>query len=77
MSRYMCGMYCSQLSLYKILFHFKVLLWESIILVLPPPTCNTYPIAILLYDFCTIYAPLTDPPFACHTPYNIGLTRTA
>jgi len=27
-------------SLYKILFHFRALLWESVILLLPPPTCN-------------------------------------
>ena len=39
-----------QLRLYKILFHFKALLWESIILVLPPPTCKAYPTSILLHD---------------------------
>ena len=38
------------LSLYKILFHFKALLWESIILVLPLPICKAYPIAILMHD---------------------------
>jgi len=33
-------------SLYKVLFHFTALLWESIILFLPPLICNAYPIAI-------------------------------
>jgi len=37
-----------------------------------PPICKAYPIAILLYDHCAIFAPPTDPPFVCHTPYNIG-----
>ena len=59
------------LSLYKILLHFKALLWESIILLLPPPTCKAYPLAILLHGHCTIYAPLPTPPFVCHTPYNM------
>jgi len=44
-------------NLYKILFHFKALLWESIILCMPPATCKVYPIAILLHNHCTIYAP--------------------
>ena len=60
-----------QISLYKILFHFKALWWESILPV-APPTCNAYPIAILLHDLCTIYAPPADPPSVCHTPYTIG-----
>ena len=50
------------LSPYKILFHFKALLWESIILSLPPSSCNAYPIAILLHGFCTIDAPQPTPP---------------
>jgi len=35
-------------SIYKILFHFNALLWESIILVFPPPpsACKAYSIAI-------------------------------
>ena len=44
-------------SPYKILSHFKALLWESIILVLPPPNCNAYPIAILLHAHFAIYVP--------------------
>jgi len=51
---------CLYLSLYKILLHVKTLLWESIILLLPPPPCKAYPIAILLHDYCAIYAPPTD-----------------
>jgi len=61
-----------QVSLYKILFHFKPLLSESIILLLLPPACKSYPIAVPLHDHCSIYAPPTDPPVVCHTPYNIG-----
>jgi len=61
-----------RLSLYKKVFHFKALLWEAIILVLPyphlqrPPYCNT--IARPLRNI----RPATDPPFVCHTPYYIG-----
>ena len=60
------------LSPYKTLFHFKALLWESIILLLPPhhlqslPYCNT--IARLLRNI----RPPTDLAFVCRTPYNIG-----
>jgi len=49
------------LSLYKILLHCKALVWESIILSLPPPTCKAYPIAILLHAHCAIYAPPHRP----------------
>jgi len=38
----------------------------------PPPTCEAYPIAILLHDHCEIYAPPTDPLFSYKTPYHIG-----
>jgi len=57
----------SQIGLHKILFHFNALLWESIILLLPP-TCKAYPIVILLHDHYAIYAPLPTPPFM---PYTI------
>ena len=43
-----------RVSLYKILFHFKALLWESIIRLPPPPTCKAYPIALQLHDHCAI-----------------------
>ena len=62
----------SHVSLFKILFHFKALLWESIILLVAPlflqrlPYCNT--IARLLRNI----RPPTDPPFVCHTLYSIG-----
>jgi len=49
------------LSFNTILFRFKALLWESITLLLPPPTCKAYPIAILLHDDCAIYALLPIP----------------
>jgi len=56
-----------RVSLYKILFHFKALLWESIILLLLPFTCKVYPIAIPFHDHCAIYArPLTPPFVAVH-----------
>jgi len=52
------------LSLYKIVFHFKALLWESSILELPSPICKAYPIALLLHAQCAIiYAPPPTPPF--------------
>ena len=55
-------------SLYKILFQFKAVVRESIILLLPPPpTCNAYPIAILMHGHCAIYAsPPTPPLYAIH-----------
>ena len=37
------------LSFYKILFHFQALLWESILLVLPPPHLQRLP-------FCNVIA---------------------
>ena len=51
-----------QLSLYKILFRDKALSWESIILLLTPPTCEAYAIEILLHDHCAIHAPPPTPP---------------
>ena len=60
-------------GLHKILIYFNALLWESIILLLPPrPIYKAYPVAILLHDHCAIYAPPPTPLFLCHTPYNIG-----
>ena len=51
-------------SLHKIVFHFKASLWKSIILSSPPPpTCKAFPIAVLLHDYCAIYAPPPTPPF--------------
>jgi len=54
-------------SLYKIVLHFKVSLWESIILLVPLPICKAYPVAILLHGHCAIYArPLTPHCLAMH-----------
>jgi len=52
-----------QVRLYKILFHFKALLWESIILFMPPTTCKAYPIAKPSHDHCSICAPPPTSPF--------------
>jgi len=50
----------SLFRLYMILFRFKALLCESIILLSPPPpACKVDPIAILLRGHCAIY---TLPP---------------
>ena len=45
------------LCLYKIVFPFRALLWESIIHLLPSSTCKAYPIAILSHDHCLTCAP--------------------
>jgi len=53
----------SLLSLYKILFYFKALLWESIILVLPPPTCKAYLIELLLQTIEQYTRPIEPTAF--------------
>jgi len=59
--------YPSPLGLYKTFFYFKACVHESIILVLPPPTCNAHTIAILLHDHCAIKHPYpTRPLYAIH-----------
>jgi len=61
------------LSLYQILFHFKALLWESIILLLPAPLAKP----TLLQYYCTPisqYTPPTDRPRLC-MPYTIKYWR--
>jgi len=57
----------SCVSLYKILFHFKAVLWESMILSLLPSHLP-YPITILLHHHCAIYAP---PPTILFMIYTI------
>jgi len=60
---------CLRLSLYKTLFRFKALLWESIILSLPPPPLVK---PTLLQYYCTTiaqYTPCYRHPFC--TPYTI------
>jgi len=52
------------LGLHKILFHFNAVLWESIILLLPPATCKAYPIVLHYCTTITQYTPpLPTPPF--------------
>jgi len=61
-----------QFSLYKILFHFKALLWESIILVLPPPHLQSLPYCNTIAPPLRNMRPPSDPPFIHHAPYKIG-----
>jgi len=51
---------CNQLrlSLYNILFYFKALLWESILLSFPAPTCIAHPGEY----YCTTIGQYTTPP---------------
>jgi len=61
-----------QVSLYKILLYFKALLWESIVLLLPPPLAKP----TLLQYYCTTiaqYAPRHRPSFSM--PYTIQYWR--
>jgi len=61
----------SGLSRYKIVFHFKAVLWESFILLLPSPLPAT---PILLQYYCTTFAqytPRNRPPLCM--PYTIHL----
>ena len=57
-----------QLSLYKILFHFKAFLWAFIILFLPPPHLQRLPYCNAITRLhCNIRPPPTPPPlYAIH-----------
>ena len=56
-----------RLGLYKILFYFEAFVYESIIRVLPPPTCIARTIAMLLHVYCARYdAPPTPLFYAIH-----------
>ena len=59
----------SQLALYQILFYFETFVLESIIRLLPPPTCVVRIIAIALHVYCAAYSP---PP----TPLLVGIHLT-
>ena len=59
-------------GLYKILFHFKALWWESIVLLLPPLHLQSLPYCSTIARPLRNIRPPTDPLFVCHTPYNIG-----
>jgi len=61
--RYVCVF-----SLYKILFHFKALFWESIILLLPPPLHNLPYCHTIARPLRNIRPPRRPPPFM---PYTI------
>jgi len=61
-----------RLSLYKILFHFKALVWESNTLLLPPPHTQSLPYFNSISGLLRNIRPPTDRPCLCHTPYNIG-----
>jgi len=50
-------------GLYKILFYFEALLWESIILVLPSPRLQRLPYCITSVRPLRIYAPPPTLPF--------------
>ena len=61
-----------QVGLHKILFHFKALLLESIILLLPPPHLQSLPYCnTIARPLRNIRAP-ADLPLLCHMPYNIS-----
>jgi len=55
------------LSLYKILFHFKALLWESIILSLLSPQLQRLPYCITIVRPLRNIRPATDAPCLCLT----------
>jgi len=58
------------LGLYKIFCHLEAFVHESILLVLPTPTCVAQTIAILLHDCCAVYN-TPRPPCVCDTPCTI------
>jgi len=62
----------TRLSLYKRLFYFKDLLWESIIMLLPLPHLQGLPYCNTIARPLLSIRPPTDPPVVCHTPYTIG-----
>jgi len=64
--------YGSPFGPYTKFVYFKTGVHESTILSPPPPTCTTYPGAILLHDYWTVYDSPSDLPFVCYTPNNIG-----
>jgi len=63
-------------SLYKIFLYFEAFVHESIIHLVPPPTCISHTVATLMHDYWAVYEPPSDLPFVCHTSYNIGHYNT-
>jgi len=68
----MLVMHALPLSLYKILFPFKAVLWESICLLLPPPHWQSLPYCITIARPLRNIRPPTYSFFLCNTPYTIG-----
>jgi len=52
----------SHFSLYKILFHFKALFWESFIFLPPPPLLQSLPLCNTIARPLRCVRPPTDPP---------------
>jgi len=73
-SNYTSGLECVlRISLYKRLFYFKALLWETIILILPPPHLQSLPYCnSIARPLRNLRPPHTELPIICHTPYTIG-----
>jgi len=61
-------------SLYKKFFCFEAVIHESIIFVLPSPTCIAHNSVVLLHDYCAIYDP-PRPPLA-YTIHHTILAMT-
>jgi len=61
-----------RLSLYKILFFFKALLWKSSILLVPPPQLQSLPYCNTVARPLRDIRPPTDPSLLCHATYKIG-----
>ena len=70
-----------QFSLCKILFHITALVWESVILLLPPRTCKAYPISILSAHrvglgvswLLWLYRGSTRRSRGSHDPHSFGI----
>jgi len=54
------------------MLHCKALLWEFTTRVLPFPHLQRLPYCNIIARPLHNIRPATDPPFSCHTPYNIG-----
>jgi len=59
-------------GLYRRLVSLEAFVHESIILLLPTPTCVAHTIAMLMHDYCAIYNAPRPPFYVPHTIYNIG-----
>jgi len=64
----------SHIGLYTILFYFKDFVHESIILLLPPPTCTARTIAILVHVYCAMYDAPPTPLWYAINPTILVMT---